>query len=254
LLLQNSEAQILRTLKFAGAVKGVRREDHFEDNKALEVKRDESKKELEVRLKDSTGAMCIGSVLITTVTFGVTFAALGGYIADDHNNGGSPILARRYAFDAFIASNTLAFIFSAMATVGLMQSGNPVFNPQSRKMHLSIAFNLVSFSITCLTAAFALGAYVVLAPVSHKTAVAISVLSSLVLLYKNLEFTWRRLLLLPPLRTRKGLIYAWVFSAFVISASMLIENSPLVLIFGWAVYANRSPKILALAQAPAPLV
>jgi hypothetical protein len=62
-----------------------------------------------------------------------------------------------------------------------------------------------------LAAAFALGAYVVLAPVGHKTAVATCVLSSLILPYKNLEFIWRRLLLLPPLRTRKGLIWAYIY-------------------------------------------
>ena len=90
-------------------MKGARRHDHLKDNKTVTVKHDESK-EMEV-VKDSRGTMRIGSVLIATVTFGVTFAVPGGYIADDHNNGGSPILARRYAFDAFIASNTLAFIF-----------------------------------------------------------------------------------------------------------------------------------------------
>jgi hypothetical protein len=62
-------------------------------------------------VKDSMGVMCVGSVLIVTMTFGVTFAVPGGYIADDHNNGGTPILARRYAFDALIASNTLAFVY-----------------------------------------------------------------------------------------------------------------------------------------------
>jgi hypothetical protein len=43
------------------------------------------------------------------MTFGATFAVPGGYIADDHSNGGLPILARRYTFDALITSNTLAF-------------------------------------------------------------------------------------------------------------------------------------------------
>ena len=203
MLLQNSDVQICRTLRIAGAVKGAHRHDHLNDKT---VKHDESK-EMEV-VKDSTGALCFGSVLIATVTFGATFAVPGGYIADDHNNGGTPILARRYAFDAFIASNTLAFVFSAMATIGLIFSGTPFLNAWSRKMHLTIAMYFVSNSVTSLTAAFALGAYVVLAPVVHKSAVGTCVLSSLVPLYMNVEFIWRRLLLLPPLRTR--LIWAWV--------------------------------------------
>jgi hypothetical protein len=118
-------------------------------------------KEMEM-VKDSTGTLCIGSVLIATVTFGVTFAVPVGYIADDQNDGGTPVLARRYAFDAFIVSNTLAFVLSAMTTLGLMLSGNPLLNPRSRKVHLTTASYLVAFSITSLTAAFALGAYVVL--------------------------------------------------------------------------------------------
>jgi hypothetical protein len=65
-------------------------------------------------LKDSTGTMR-GLVLIATVTFGATFAVPGGYIADDHSNRGSSILARWYTFDPFITSNTLAFVFSTMA-------------------------------------------------------------------------------------------------------------------------------------------
>jgi hypothetical protein len=76
-------------------VKGAHCHDHLKDNKTVTVKHDESK-EMEV-VKDSMAALCIGSVLIATVTFGVTFAVPGGYRADDHNNGGTPILARRYA-------------------------------------------------------------------------------------------------------------------------------------------------------------
>jgi len=216
-------------------VKGAHRHDHLKDKT---VKHDESK-EMEV-VKDSTGALCFGSVLIATVTFGATFAVPGGYIADDHNNGGTPILARRYAFDAFIASNTLAFVFSVMSTMGLMHSGSPLLNPRSRKMHFVISSYLVLISITSLTAAFALGAYVVLAPVAHKSAVTTCVLSSLVLLYMNVEFIWRRLLLLPTLRTRKGLIWAWVYSAYVITASMVSGYWPLIFVFGWAAHTNQA--------------
>jgi uncharacterized membrane protein YobD (UPF0266 family) len=89
-------------------------------------------------------------------------------------------------------------------------------------MQLLTAIYLVSNSVTSLTAAFTLGAHVVLAPVAHKSAVATYILSSLVLLYMNVEFIWRRLLLLPPLRTRKGLIWAWVYSAYVITANMVL--------------------------------
>ncbi|CAN6381956.1 unnamed protein product [Urochloa humidicola] len=247
---QNSDAQICRTLRSnCGAVNGVHRKDHLEDNKTRKFKHD-GNKESEL-LKDTTGTMCIGSVLIASVTFGSTFAVPGGYIADDHNNGGTPVFARQYAFDAFIPANTLAFVFSAMATIGLMCSGTPLYNRRSRIVHLGIAFYLLAISITSLIAAFALGAYVVLAPVAHKTAVATSVLSSLGLLYYHLEFIGRRLLLLPPLCKRKGLICASVYSAVIIICSILFEYWPLIFIFGWAAYA-RTPKTESAAQAPAP--
>lgn len=250
LLLQNSESQISRTLRIVGAMQGVRREDHYEDNKTLKLKRDESK-ELEV-LKDSTGTLCIGSVLITTVTFGTTFAAPGGYIADDHNNGGSPILARRFAFDAFIMYNTFAFILSVMATIGLMYSGSPLVNPRSRQIHLGIAYYLVSVSLNCLATAFALGAYVVLAPVAQKTAVFTCVLTFVVTVYTNVELIWRRLLLLPPLCRRKGLIWALRYSALVIIFNMLMDYWPLLFIIDWTMFLHIGPKIQVPAPAPAP--
>ena len=130
MLLQSIEAQIHLTLTQVGAVMGVRRQDHLleTDNITPRVNAAafDGSKETEV-LKESTGALCIGSVLIATVTFGATFAVPGGYIADDHSNGGSPILARRYALEGFI------------------------------------------WLITCFAAAFALAAYVVLAPVAQNT-------------------------------------------------------------------------------------
>jgi cytochrome bd-type quinol oxidase subunit 2 len=251
LLLQSTEVQKHLTLTQVGAVVGVSRQDHLlEDNittpRVNAAAFDESK-ETEV-LKESTGALCIGSVLIATVTFGVTFAVPGGYIADDRNNGGSPILARRHAFDAFIWSNTLAFILSTIATIALMRSGNPLFNLWSRKTNLHIASSSVSLSITCLAAAFALAAYVVLAPMARNTAQGIPVLTCLVLLYNQLEFIHTRLILLKPLHKRKGLIRACILSALTIMGAMVSQYWPLIFIFGLAKSASQSPKI----EAPAP--
>ena len=253
MLLQSIEAQIHLTLTHAGAVKGVHRQDHLlEDNITLGVVNaafDESK-ETEV-LKESTGALCIGSVLIATVTFGATFAVPGGYITDDHsNNGGTPVLARRYAFDAFILSNTFAFVWSTVATTALMRSGNPLLNLWSRRADLLMASYFVSISITCLAAAFALAAYVVLAPVTHRTAFGTCLVTCLVLLYNQVEFISVRLLLLPPLRTRKGLIRALVVSALAIMGAMLLHYWPLIFIFSVAALQNQYLKIEAPAPAP----
>jgi len=256
--LQSIEAQIHLILTQVGAVMGVRRQDHLPEADNITPRVNEAafdgSKETEV-LKESTGALCIGSVLIATVTFGVTFAVPGGYIADDHNNnGGTPVLARRYAFDAFIWSNTFAFVFSTVATIALMRSGNPLLNLWSRRADLLMASYFVSISITCLAAAFALAAYVVLAPVAQNTAHGIAILTCLVLLYNQLEFISTRLVLLPPLCTRKGLIQACLFSALTIMGAMLLQYWPLIFIFDLAASESQSPKIEApaLETAPAP--
>ncbi|XP_066338122.1 ankyrin repeat-containing protein At5g02620-like isoform X2 [Miscanthus floridulus] len=243
--IQSIEAQIRLTLMHVGAVMGVCRLDHFKDN--ITLRENAAFDESEV-LKESTGALGIGSVLIATVTFGATFAVPGGYIADDHTNGGTPILARRYAFDAFIVSNALAFVFSTIATVSLMRSGSPLSNLLSRKTNLRIAASFVSTSITCLTAAFALAAYVVLAPVAPSTALYLFLITFLILLYNQLEFISARLLLLKPLRTRKGVIRALAYSAL----ALLLHHLPLIIIFGFPALPNQSPQIEAPAQAPAP--
>ncbi|XP_062193518.1 protein ACCELERATED CELL DEATH 6-like [Phragmites australis] len=123
----NSESRIRIALSMAGAKNGVSRQDHFIEKyeDIHRVKSDYDIKELDY-LKDSTQTLSIGSVLIATMTFGATFALPGGYIQDDHPNGGTPTLAGSYAFDAFMLANTLAFICSLLATVGLMFSGIPM--------------------------------------------------------------------------------------------------------------------------------
>uniref|UniRef100_M8BDC4 Uncharacterized protein n=1 Tax=Aegilops tauschii TaxID=37682 RepID=M8BDC4_AEGTA len=165
---QNSEAKIHLALKFAGAKCGISRQDNFEENDIIQETQDDNKN-MEI-VKEGTQTLCIGSVLIATVTFGATFAMPGGYRADDHNNGGTPTLAGRYAFDAFTLANALAFTFATMATISLMSSGSPLYNIRSRKMHLGMAFYFMKISLASLVAAFAIGTYMMISPVAHKAA------------------------------------------------------------------------------------
>jgi hypothetical protein len=140
-------------------------------------------KEESDKMTSSTQTLGIGSVLVATVTFGASFALPGGNRADNHPNGGSPTLAGRWYFDAFMVANTLAFICSSMATIGLMYSGMAMVSLPFRRVHFVIFLFFVSSSVTSLTAAFALGVYMVLAPVARSTAIAICAISPLVLLY-----------------------------------------------------------------------
>ncbi|CAM0870691.1 unnamed protein product [Alopecurus aequalis] len=233
---QNSEAHIRRALTMVGAPSGTSRQDQFEENYDR-LTPEEEDKECE-NIKDTTQNLSIGSVLIATVTFGATFALPGGYKADDHTNGGSPTLAGRYVFEAFMMANTLAFLCSSTATVGFMFSGTPMVNTRSRKFHLLSSLYFIAASVTSLTAAFALGVYMVLAPVAYKTAVAICVLSPFVLLWKNVDYWKRWLLLVGPLRARKGLWWTLQVFAPVMAWSILSELWPLMIIFSWAAFAN----------------
>ncbi|KAL6897901.1 hypothetical protein ACP4OV_006860 [Aristida adscensionis] len=197
---------------------------------------DVGEKEESEKLTSSTQVLGIGSVLVATVTFGATFTVPGGNIADDHTNGGTPTLAARWYFDAFMVANTLAFICSSVATACLMYAGMAMVSLPSRRRHFNRSWFFVSSSVTCLTTAFALGVYLLLAPVARPTAIAICSISPLVLLYKDLEFLRMAALCSVPLRRRRGF---WVWLKMVvsfISKGILVDFWPFAIIFGWAGY------------------
>uniref|UniRef100_A0ACD5TZ12 Uncharacterized protein n=1 Tax=Avena sativa TaxID=4498 RepID=A0ACD5TZ12_AVESA len=167
----NNVKWIYKALTYIGATYSRRRADKFErlDPNSIELKPEDESKEEET-VKDASQILGLGSVLITTVAFGATFALPGGYIEDDHKNGGTATRAGRYTFDAFMMANTLAFICSSMATIGLMFSGTSMVKLKSRQINLRVSVYLITRSVTSLAAAFALGVYMVVAPVALATA------------------------------------------------------------------------------------
>ncbi|KAM0847723.1 hypothetical protein ACQ4PT_054828 [Festuca glaucescens] len=235
----NTDDWIYRALTYAGANYSCRRVDKFErvNPNSFELQPDDVTKEAE-NMKDASQTLGIGSVLVTTVAFGATFALPGGYIADDHMNRGTPTRAGRYSFDAFMMANTLAFICSSVATTGLMFSGTSMVNLKSRQINLAVSVLLMSSSLTSLAAAFALGVYIVLAPVSLGTAIVVCVLSPLVVLYKLFEFFVMLGILARPLCLRVGLSRGLKGLAKVIVQIMFIELWPFIIIFGWAAIAR----------------
>uniref|UniRef100_A0ACD5XRI5 Uncharacterized protein n=1 Tax=Avena sativa TaxID=4498 RepID=A0ACD5XRI5_AVESA len=114
----NPQVIIYQSLRYAGAKPGCYGASLLDERPRSLDNDKESEK-----IKDSTQTLGIGAVLIATVAFGATFALPGGYRADDHPDGGTPTLAGRYAFDAFIMATTLAFVCASLATTGLMFSG-----------------------------------------------------------------------------------------------------------------------------------
>ncbi|TVU22515.1 hypothetical protein EJB05_32221, partial [Eragrostis curvula] len=251
---QNSEVRILRALEMAGARRGVSRWDHFE-KKHQDIhglKSEYESKELE-KMKDMTQTQSIASVLIATVAFGATFALPGGYKADDHANGGTPTLAGRYAFDAFMMANALAFIFSAAAIICLVRGGSPILNLRSRKIYSSMASNFMGISVTCLTAAFTLGVFVVLSPVALKTAIAICAMSCLLLVLSNTGEFWPRwFILLPSFLVRMGPRWTLYKYTILFVGNTIIEFWPFLLIFIWAAYGRTHPssKVEPPVQSP----
>ncbi|CAL5088988.1 unnamed protein product [Urochloa decumbens] len=253
---QDSEVLIYHALKVTGATSGASRRDHFRDshNDAHGVNSDYNIKELE-QMKELTQTLCVGSVLIATVTFGATFALPGGYRSEDHPKGGTPILAGRYSFDAFMIANTLAFIFSSMATVSLMRSGSPMINRLSRRVYISIASFLVETSVSCLVAAFALGVYAVLASVARRTAIAICVMSPFVVVCIKAELWIKWAILARPFFVRMGPIWTTREYTRILVGNLLVGFWPFILIFIWAAYGrdHLSSKLEPPpAQPPAP--
>ncbi|OAY69882.1 Protein ACCELERATED CELL DEATH 6 [Ananas comosus] len=160
------------------------------------------KKELK-KYESTTQNLIIVSALIATVTFAAAFTMPGGYRADDHQNGGTPTLTRKYAFAAFIISDVLAFLCSIIATTWLMLAGSLATDP-SRRVNLILRSGpLILIAVQSMIAAFALSVYVVLAPVSIVIAVVVCVLACPSLLLSDTEL-WQRLHLERTVKSRLG--------------------------------------------------
>jgi hypothetical protein len=83
--------------------------------------------------------------------------------------------------------------------------------------------------------------FVVLSPVAHKTAIAICVMSPLVVLCNRAEFWLKRLLLVPSFWVRKGLLWTTYNYIKRTVIHMLYGFWPLLLIFIWAAYGRTHP-------------
>uniref|UniRef100_A0A0D3H4K8 PGG domain-containing protein n=1 Tax=Oryza barthii TaxID=65489 RepID=A0A0D3H4K8_9ORYZ len=199
-------------LVYCGAPGGNLRHDHFlEQDIASRNEADESKKIIE-----STQILGIGSVLVATVAFAA-----------------APTLAGGYAFNAFIVANALAFVCSLHATLGLMYAGMASVDFTTRSRHFTSAVGQVRSSIQCLAVAFALGTYVVLAPVARTTAMAACVFASTILVYGNTELM-------------SMMVLAWTMSrksVAKIAVGSLSKLWPYVLIFGLPAVLKKWPSL-----------
>ncbi|CAL4891944.1 unnamed protein product [Urochloa decumbens] len=231
------ESQIHSALISFGAEHSVLRRDHIEGKYGRPLNQKEKNEQSDL-INNATQMFIVGAVLIATVAFGATFAIPGGYKADDHLNGGTPTLAGRYTFDAFMMANTLAFVCSTVATLGLVLSGTTLFDLRTRKMNFIVSVSLFSSSVTSMTVAFALAAYMVLAPVARSTAIAIFIISPVAVLYRNLEKILKLRLLARAQFVRKGPISAMQYFVGTVIFLIMWELWPVIVTFAWAGFAR----------------
>lgn len=130
-----------------------------------------------VKLAGSTQTLGLAVVLMATMAFGASFTLPGEYKDD-----GTPALAGRYAFDAFISAISWAFGCAGLATINLTYSGINSIDHSLRVWHLDVAMFFAVGALSSLVTAYGLGLYVTLVPVDYEHAVSTAVVSSVVLL------------------------------------------------------------------------
>nr|AAX96725.1 hypothetical protein LOC_Os11g09200 [Oryza sativa Japonica Group]ABA91931.1 expressed protein [Oryza sativa Japonica Group] len=200
-----------------------RRNDHFEEEYV--PKKDESAESK--KMTESTQMLGVGAVLVAAVTFAVAFSPPGGYGGD---GGGAPALAGQYPFDAFMYAVAIAFAYSMLATFSLMYSSTAAVDWKLRRAYFERSLAWMRQSTRSLLVAFALGVYLVLAPVSRTTAIGIMVSASGTLFLRNREVL-RMLMCAYVLHKRMGIM---VLARIGVPMAVVLLQSSLifVVIFG----------------------
>ncbi|KAF0905258.1 hypothetical protein E2562_003859 [Oryza meyeriana var. granulata] len=149
---------------------------HIHDLHALD---DESSKQQD----DMTKNITIGSVLIATVAFAAAFTLPGGVVADDHPREGTAILASRFVFRAFVVTDTMAFLYSILATCFVIY-GNAREIPRSHRWACSLlASGLFPCGAQFLISAFAFGFHLVLSVANRGLMIFVYMVSSVAVLF-----------------------------------------------------------------------
>ncbi|XP_074331465.1 uncharacterized protein LOC141668464 [Apium graveolens] len=119
----------------------------------------------------------IVAALITTVALTAGFAMPGGFDGNEGPTQGSPILIKKTAFKIFIATDTIALLFS-LSSLFLYFIATWYEDASRVEVFIVVSALLSIFSITSMMVAFITGTYAVLAPPSPATAISVCVISS----------------------------------------------------------------------------
>uniref|UniRef100_R7WDQ4 Uncharacterized protein n=1 Tax=Aegilops tauschii TaxID=37682 RepID=R7WDQ4_AEGTA len=232
--LGDKRIRIHRLLRHVGAQSGAFRQDHFREEHVGSL----DEKEQEKKISDSSQTLGIGSVLIATVAFTAAFALPGGYRADDHKKGGTPMLAGHYAFDVFIIATTLAFISAIASLSFLMYAGISMVDTRTRLRSFNISLAFMAGSSRSLGAAFTFGPYLVLAPVAHTTAVVSCAITTLMAL---VDIVWLIVFMAASELTvikRLGVGQAWWRLPTMLLQILLWQFWPYIVIAGVVTYSR----------------
>ena len=146
-----------------------------------------SRKDIKSLTQTYTGNTSLVAILLATITFAAAFTLPGGYSSDSGNEG-LPIMARKFAFQAFLLSDTLAMCSSlVVAFVCIIARWEDL---EFLLYYRSFTKKLMWFAYMATTTAFATGLFTVLAPHLLWLAVTICVLTSLLPILTKLLGEW----------------------------------------------------------------
>jgi hypothetical protein len=156
-------------------------------NHAKDTVTNKTRKDIKSLTQTYTGNTSLVAILIATVTFAAAFTLPGGYSTDPGNEG-LPIMARKFAFKAFLISDTLAMCSSlAVAFVCIIAKWEDL---EFLLYYRFFTKKLMWFAYMATTIAFATGLYTVLAPRLLWLAIAICILTSLLPILTKLLGEW----------------------------------------------------------------
>ncbi|WVZ53437.1 hypothetical protein U9M48_004380 [Paspalum notatum var. saurae] len=146
-----------------------------------------SREDIKTLTQTYTGNTSLVAILIATITFAAAFTLPGGYSADTGNEG-LPIMARKFAFKAFLIFDTLAMCSSlGVAFICIIARWEDL---EFLLYYRSFTRKLMWFAYMATTTAFATGLYTVLAPHLLWLAIVICVVTSLLPILTKLLGEW----------------------------------------------------------------
>ncbi|WVZ64182.1 LOW QUALITY PROTEIN: hypothetical protein U9M48_013744, partial [Paspalum notatum var. saurae] len=176
-------AKTLNWVRMTAQPRSCRRNCYFESLQTTQSSRNDIKS----LTQTYTGNTSLVAILISTITFAAAFILPGGYSTDTGNEG-LPIMAWKFAFQAFLISDALAMCSSlAVAFICIIARWEDV---EFLLYYRSFTKKLRRFAYMATTTAFATGLYIVLAPRLLLLAIMICVVTSLLPIITKLLGEW----------------------------------------------------------------